>query len=91
MGSNPTLPAILINNYMTFKQYFTEQNLSKGMSLEDIAKKHNVDISELQKELEKGSKVEHEHTNSEEHAKRVAMDHLVEDPKYYTKLSKAGL
>jgi len=76
---------------MTFKQYFTEQNLSKGMSLEDIAKKHNVDISELQKELEKGSKVEHEHTSSEEHAKRVAMDHLVEDPKYYTKLSKAGL
>ena len=51
----------------------------------------DVDISELQKELEKGSKVEHEHTNSEKHAKRVAMDHLVEDPKYYTKLSKAGL
>jgi hypothetical protein len=76
---------------MTFKQYFTEQNLSKGMSLEDIAKKHNVDISQLQKELEKGSKVEHEHTSSEEYAKRVAMDHLVEDPKYYTKLSKANL
>jgi hypothetical protein len=75
---------------MTFKTYFTEQ-LSKGMSLEDIAKKHNVDVAELQNELEKGTKVEHEHTNSEEHAKRVAMDHLVEDPKYYTKLSKAGL
>jgi hypothetical protein len=76
---------------MTFKQYFTEQGLAKGMSLEDIAKKHNIDISELQKEIEKGAKVEHEHTDSEEHAKRVAMDHLVEDPKYYTKLSKAGL
>jgi transposase-like protein len=76
---------------MTFKQYFTEQSLSKGMSLEDIAKKHGIDIAELQKELEKGAKVEHEHTSSEEHAKRVAMDHLVEDPKYYTKLSKAGL
>jgi hypothetical protein len=90
VGSNPTLPAILLNNYMTFKSFYTEQ-LAKGMSLEDIAKKHNIDISELQKELEKGSKVEHEHTDSEEHAKRVAMDHLVEDPKYYTKLSKAGL
>jgi hypothetical protein len=75
---------------MTFKSFYTEQ-LAKGMSLEDIAKKHNVDFSELQNELEKGAKVEHEHTDSEEHAKRVAMDHLVEDPKYYTKLSKAGL
>jgi hypothetical protein len=75
---------------MTFKSFYTEQ-MAKGMSLEDISKKHNVDVSELQKELEKGSKVEHEHTDSEEHAKRVAMDHLVEDPKYYTKLSKAGL
>jgi hypothetical protein len=75
---------------MTFKPFYIEQ-LAKGMSLEDIAKKHNTDISELQNELEKGAKVEHEHTDSEEHAKRVAMDHLVEDPKYYTKLSKAGL
>jgi hypothetical protein len=75
---------------MTFKSFYTEQ-LAKGMSLEDIARKHNIDIAELQKELEKGAKVEHEHTQSEEHAKSVAMDHLVEDPKYYTKLSKAGL
>jgi hypothetical protein len=75
---------------MTFKTFYTEQ-LAKGMSLEDIAKKHNIDVLELQNELEKGAKVEHEHTDSEEHAKRVAMDHLVEDPKYYTKLSKAGL
>ena len=74
--------------------------MAKGMSLEDIAKKHNVDVSELQKELEKGSKVELEHTAKDidnptekeiEAAKKVAMDHLVEDPKYYTKLSKAGL
>ena len=75
---------------MTFKSFYTEQ-MAKGMSLEDIAKKHNVDVSELQKELEKGSKVEMEHTESHEHAKKVAMDHLVEDPKYYTKLFKAGL
>lgn len=76
---------------MTFKQFYTEQALSKDMSLEDIAKKHKIDISELENELQKGSKVEMEHTESSEHAKRVAMDHLVEDPKYYTKLAKAGL
>jgi hypothetical protein len=76
---------------MKFKQYFTEQSLSKGMSLEDIAKKHNVEVAELQKELKKGASVEMEHTESHAHAKKVAKDHLVEDPKYYTKLSKAGL
>ena len=75
---------------MTFKTFYTEQ-LAKAMSLEDIAKKHNVSIEELQKELEKGTKVEFEHTDSEEKAKHTAMDHLVENPKYYTKLAKAGL
>lgn len=75
---------------MTFKHFIAEQ-LAKGMSLEDIAKKHNVDVTELQAELTKGIKVEKEHTDSEEKAKHIAMDHLVEDPKYYTKLNKANL
>jgi hypothetical protein len=75
---------------MTFKTFFSEQ-LSKGMTLEDIAQKHNVDITELQKELSKGIEVEFEHTTSKEKAKHTAMDHLVENPKYYSKLAKAGL
>lgn len=75
---------------MTFKQYFTEQ-LAKSMSVEDIAKKHNVDVADIEKQINKGIKVEKEHTSSEEKARHVAMDHLVEDPKYYTKLDKAGL
>jgi len=75
---------------MTFKTFYIEQ-LSKGMSLEDIAKKHGVEISELKKELDKGTKVEFEHTESEEQARQTATDHLVENPKYYTKLAKVGL
>jgi hypothetical protein len=38
------------------------------------------------KELEKGIKHEMEHTTSEVIAKRIALDHLAEDPEYYTKL-----
>ena len=38
--------------------------------------------------LQKGAKVELEHTNRPEIAKEIAKDHLTEDPKYYTKLAK---
>lgn len=60
--------------------------LSNGMSLEDIAKKHDVDINELKTELKMGIKVEMEHTDNPALAKEIAKDHLFEDPRYYTKL-----
>lgn len=37
-------------------------------------------------ELNKGIDVEKEHTDSIEIAKSIAKDHLLEDPKYYSKL-----
>lgn len=67
------------------------EQLAKDMSLQDIADTHNKNISELEKELEKGAKTEKEHTPSNKEAKKIAKDHLVEDPKYYTKIKKAGL
>ncbi len=60
--------------------------LSKGMSVKDIANKHKINIDALKKELKKGIKVEKEHTSDVKKATRIAMDHLFEDPKYYTKL-----
>jgi len=36
--------------------------------------------------LDKGIKVEMEHTTSKSIAKEIAMDHLTEDPEYYDKL-----
>ena len=39
-----------------------------------------------EKELEMGIEVEMEHTDDKEIAKEIALDHLIEDPKYYTKL-----
>jgi len=42
-------------------------------------------------EIAKGTKEEMEHTSSKKVSRKTAMDHLREDPKYYTKLKKAGL
>jgi hypothetical protein len=42
-------------------------------------------------ELEKGIKVEMEHTNDPKVAKQIALDHLAEDPKYYSHLSAAKI
>jgi hypothetical protein len=62
--------------------------LAKGQTIESLATKHNVSLEELQSELNAGLEVEREHTQDEEAAKTIAMDHLFEDPKYYTKLKK---
>lgn len=62
--------------------------LGDGKSLSDIAKKHNVPKQQIKKQLKMGVKVEMEHTNDPSHAAEIALDHLVEDPLYYTKLKK---
>jgi hypothetical protein len=62
--------------------------LAKNKTLDDIVAKHGVEKNELEKQLEKGIKVEVEHTTDEAIAKEIAMDHLFEDPKYYDKLNK---
>lgn len=61
---------------------------SNGMSLEDIAKKHNVPLKSIEHQLKLGIKVEKEHTKFDKVAHRIAMDHLVELPDYYTRLNK---
>jgi hypothetical protein len=62
--------------------------LAKGMTLNDIAKKHNISVDTIVKDLKKGMKVEMEHTTDVNVAKEIAFDHLFEDPKYYDKLAK---
>ncbi len=61
--------------------------LAKGMDLTDVANHHKVDIDELMKEFELGVKTEMEHTSDRKVAEEIALDHLFEDPKYYTKLT----
>jgi len=70
------------------KEDVIKGGLAAGMSLEDIAKKHNVSNKEIADEFRKGYKVEREHTADTNVAKEIALDHLYEDPNYYSKLSK---
>ena len=42
-------------------------------------------------ELKKGIEVEKEHTDNPKIAMKIALDHLDEDPRYYTKLATLGL
>ena len=65
--------------------------MAKNMSIADIAKEKESSLEEIEKELDKGKETEKEHTSSTQKATKIAKDHLVEDPKYYTKLKKAGL
>ena len=43
------------------------------------------------RQLERGTRVEMEHTNKRKIAREIAMDHLVEDPNYYKKLARYHL
>ena len=52
----------------------------------------NTDPRSLDHEqFRKGVKVELEHTDDPNISSEIAMDHLAEDPEYYTKLQAAGL
>jgi len=70
--------------------------LADGKSIQDIITHHgkeswaSIQFESLEKivkkNLEKGIKVEKEHTDCDKAAREIAMDHLWEDPKYYDKL-----
>jgi|694.fasta_scaffold04921_8 hypothetical protein len=62
--------------------------LANGMTLNDIAKHHNISPQTLKNEFIKGYAIEREHTTDINIAKEIALDHLYEDPNYYSKLSK---
>jgi len=53
-----------------------------------LSKKYGITVSEIKKQLSKGIKVEHEHTKNKLVAEKIALDHLNEDLKYYSKLKK---
>lgn len=55
-------------------------------TLEELAKKHGVSVETLQAQLDKGIKVEMEHTNDTAKAREIAIDHITESATYYDKL-----
>lgn len=65
-----------------FNQFVSEDQLPGGLA----DKKKPADFD--QEELQKGIEVELEHTKDKDLATEIAMDHLMEDPKYYSNLEK---
>lgn len=54
----------------------------------ELAKKHNVDVSFIERQLKMGKIVELEHTKDKDLAHDIALQHLDEIPDYYTRLKK---
>lgn len=84
------------NLYMKLEEALSKKDVivltkSEKNKLERLAKKHKVSFDSLNKEFQKGVKVEKEHMKNIKETKKIALDHLSEDPKYYTKLKKAKL
>jgi len=62
--------------------------LGSRMSIPQIAKKHGVSVAKINQQIDKGTKVEMEHTNDRSLAREIAIDHVVELPDYYDRLAK---
>ena len=57
-------------------------------TVEAIAKKHRMEVSDIQKQLDMGIPIEHEHTKDKVLATYISLQHLDEIPDYYTRLKK---
>lgn len=57
-------------------------------SIEQIAKKHNIDPIQVISQIKKGYKLEKEHTNNIDMAIDIAIQHVNEFPTYYDELIK---
>jgi len=73
----------------TFQDFrFYSEQFKSHKSPEELAKKHDVSIEYINKQLEKGSKVELEHTKDKKLASIIASQHIDEVPNYYDMLKK---
>jgi len=71
------------NNLLNLKEM--SGGLSKNMSINDIAILHKVAVEHIKTQLSIGIPIEtKDHTYDISKAKQIAMDHLVENPNYYT-------
>ena len=74
--------SFLIGYYYYRQSRMLRQFMSEGRSNE----KKDFDYDPL--ELEKGIKVEYEHCSNYHIARKIALDHLAENPKYYEYLEE---
>lgn len=66
----------------------TEECIKPSKSAEELARKWKVDISEIESALDKGEKVEMEHTKNKKTARIIASHHIDEMLDYYDELAK---
>lgn len=59
--------------------------------IQAIAEEHGVSAEQIQQQFDMGVEEEMEHAQEEMIAQEIALDHLVEDPEYYSKLEDAEL
>lgn len=69
----------------------TEENELIGgkadkLTPKDLAKKFGVPVEQINAQIQKGIKVEMEHTDDKEKATEIATDHVSEFPDYYNRL-----
>ena len=87
---NLTFKVLRRSGYIETLNDLKTLSYDRMMSLEEIqtpAKEEDVDP----KELKMGIDVEMEHTKDKKKSKIIALQHLAEDPKYYTKLKSLNL
>jgi hypothetical protein len=73
------------------KKFADEKNAAQGLN-EAKAKKVELHPNQIHpQELRMGIKVELEHTDELDKAKKIALDHLAENPFYYTALKLSGI
>ena len=61
------------------------------MTIDQLVKKHKVSKDQIMSQLLKGIPVELEHTSDDKIAREIALDHLGENPNYYSELAKAKI
>jgi hypothetical protein len=67
---------------------FSKNGIGEGMNARDLSRKHGVALEAIEDQIEKGIRVELEHTSDLDKARQIAIDHLSEVPDYYEKLKK---
>jgi hypothetical protein len=75
-----------------FEQLMMEYQASKldrpTSTVANIAKKHKTTVDKIKAQLNKGIRVEKEHTTDVATAREIALDHLAEFPDYYDRLAR---
>lgn len=85
----PVTPLDRVSTQVTpSKKKKLKEQEGEGHTPESLAKKHGVSVEKINKQLDIGTSIEHEHTKNNDKARKIAMDHVAEFPDYYSRLKK---